>query len=332
MSDLAFSSERKNRNHLSRIRPLSRSSLPSSSRAHCDCDSTFFVSSSCTDLMFWKNPCWCPMRNCFSRLNHVALEEANDCYNSHPLQPITCLADGPPQLRIRGVHFQALSRCVHRISRSLQLSFRLGVSTPTSPWSPSFLGWNHQFSGPHDGCGECGFHVVHTAVSRRVFPKVLSNRCGHVLSELGISHQTRTATGGLAVTLNRRFRAKWPMGLTGADTMLWSELGRKEGWGCTVTFRTTLRLRCLVRTWSICFLRHREFCYSYSPPLPSPSFPCGHWHHPSIPTAVVRVLGTSSAALLSGVFQNACLLLLNSILCFSRGIRHKKRNGLGSTA
>ena len=52
MSDLAFSSERKNRTHLSRIRPLSRSSLPSSSRTHC-C-SIFFVSSSCATLMFWK--------------------------------------------------------------------------------------------------------------------------------------------------------------------------------------------------------------------------------------------------------------------------------------
>ena len=61
MSDLAFSSERKNRthlsrirplSHLSRIRPLSRSSLPSSSRTHC-C-SIFFVFSSCANLMFWK--------------------------------------------------------------------------------------------------------------------------------------------------------------------------------------------------------------------------------------------------------------------------------------
>ena len=64
MSDLEFNNERKNRTHLSRIRPLLRSSLPPSSRTHCD--STFFVSSSCTDLMFWKNPCWSPMRNCFS--------------------------------------------------------------------------------------------------------------------------------------------------------------------------------------------------------------------------------------------------------------------------
>ena len=64
MLDLAFSSERKNRNHLLRIRPLSRSSLSPSTRMHCD--STLFVSSSCPDLIFSKNPCWSPMRNCLS--------------------------------------------------------------------------------------------------------------------------------------------------------------------------------------------------------------------------------------------------------------------------
>ena len=64
MSDLELSSERKDRTHLSRIRPLSRRSLPPSSRTHCD--STFFVPSSCTDFIFWKNPCWSSIRNCFS--------------------------------------------------------------------------------------------------------------------------------------------------------------------------------------------------------------------------------------------------------------------------
>ena len=64
MSDLAFSSERNNCTHLSWIRLLSRSSLPSSSRRHCN--SAFFIFSSCTLLMFWKNPCWSPMRSCFS--------------------------------------------------------------------------------------------------------------------------------------------------------------------------------------------------------------------------------------------------------------------------
>ena len=134
------------------------------------------------------------------QLNDGALEETNDCCTSHSLQPVTYFPDGPPQLRIPGVRFQALPRCVHRISRSLQLSFRLDVSTPTSPWS-LFLGRDHQFSGPHDGCGECGFHVVHITVSRRVCLERPSNCCGRLLSKLGISHQASTE-GGLGVQRN----------------------------------------------------------------------------------------------------------------------------------
>ena len=76
MSDLEFSSERTNRTHLSRIRPLSRSSLPPSSRTHCD--STFLVSSSCTDWMFWKNLCWSPMRNCFFNSTTWRSKKTND--------------------------------------------------------------------------------------------------------------------------------------------------------------------------------------------------------------------------------------------------------------
>ena len=118
--------------------------------------------------------------------------KTNDCCISHSLQPVTCFPDGPPRLRISGVCFQALPRCVHCISRSLQLCFRLGVSTPTSSWPPSFLGRDRQFSGPHDGCGECGFYVIHIAVSRRFCPEMPSNCCGHLLSKLGISHQAST--------------------------------------------------------------------------------------------------------------------------------------------
>ena len=167
-----------------RISPSSRgyalcraNSLPSSSRTHCD--STFFVSSSCTDFMFWKSPI--PHAQLLLQLNDVALEETNDCCTSHSLQPGTCLPDGPPKLSIHRVHVQALPRCMHRISCSLKFSFRSGVSTPTSPWSPSFLRWDPQFSGPHDGCGKCGFHVVYTAVSRRVYlgrlPTAVATSC-----------------------------------------------------------------------------------------------------------------------------------------------------------
>ena len=55
MSDFAFSSEGKHRTHLSWIRLLSSRSLPSSSRTYYD--SNVFVSSSCIDLIFWKDPC-----------------------------------------------------------------------------------------------------------------------------------------------------------------------------------------------------------------------------------------------------------------------------------
>ena len=79
------------------------------------------------------------------QLNGVALEETNKCCTSHSLQPLTCIPDGPPQL-----YFQALPGCVYFISHSLKLSFRLGASASTPPWSPSRLRRNHQFSGLHD--------------------------------------------------------------------------------------------------------------------------------------------------------------------------------------
>ena len=119
--------------------------------------------------------------------------------------------------------------CVHRISCSLQSSFRSGVSTPTSPWSPSFLGWDHQFSGPHDGCGECGFHVVHTAASRRVCPEVPSNRCGHLLSKLGISHQVPTVHWWFRCGPQPAVSSKIVEEFDGCGHNVWSEMGRKEG-------------------------------------------------------------------------------------------------------
>ena len=188
-SGLAFSSERKNRTHLSRIRPLSRSSHPP--RHGC---AVIRPSSSPPDapILCLEEFILVSHAQLLLHLNDVALGKTNDCCTSHSLQPVTWFPDSLPQLRIPGVRFQALSRCVHRISHSLQLSFRFGVSTPTSPWHPPFLRRDHHFSGPHDDYGECVFHVVYIAVSRRVYPVVLSNRCGHLLAKLGISQQAPT--------------------------------------------------------------------------------------------------------------------------------------------
>ena len=231
MSDLEFSSEQKNRTHLSRIRPLLRSSLPPSSRTHCEL--TFFVSSSCIDLMFWKNPCWSPMRNCFSNSTtwRSKKTKTNDCCTSHSLQPVTCFPDGRPQLRIPGVCFQALPRCVHRISRSLQLSFCLGVSTPTLSWPRSFLVRDHQFGSPHDGCGECGFYVVHITVSRRVCPEVPSNRCGHLLSKLWISHQAPTIHWRLSCDPQPAVSSKMAEELDGCEHNVVVRIGKEGGLG-----------------------------------------------------------------------------------------------------
>ena len=44
----------------------------------------------------------------------------------------------------------------------------------------------------HDRRGECGFHAVHTAISWWVCFEVPSNRCGHLLSKMGISYQAPT--------------------------------------------------------------------------------------------------------------------------------------------
>ena len=81
-----------------------------------------------------------------------------------------------------------------------------GVSTHSNLALVSFdLRRDHQFNGPHDGHRECGFHVLHTAISWRVCPVVPSNSCDHLLSKVGTSDQastvdwwlSRSSTGGV---------------------------------------------------------------------------------------------------------------------------------------
>ena len=143
ISDLAFSSERKKRTHLSRIRPLPRSSLPSSSRTYYN--STFFVSSSCIDVVFWKNPRWSPTRNCFSNSTTWRSKKRTIAALRTFLSQLHAFLTSFRSCAPLFVHFQALLGCVHRISHILQLRSHFGVSTPTLPWSLSLLGWDHQF-------------------------------------------------------------------------------------------------------------------------------------------------------------------------------------------
>ena len=202
MLDFMFSSERKNRTHLSRIRPLSRNILPSSSRTHCD--STFFVFSSCTDLMFRKNPCWVPHAQLLLQLNDEALEETNDCWISHFLQSVTCLSGGSPQLRIPRVHFQALPRCVHRISRSLQFSFRSGVSSPTSPhllrsWGGITNSAVRMMAAVKNAASTSSTLLSSGGLALRCLPTAVTTSCR---SRGSVTRRLRF-TGGLAGALNR---------------------------------------------------------------------------------------------------------------------------------
>ena len=85
MSNLAFSSERKNRTHLSWIGRFLRSTLLSSSQTHCD--STLFVSSSFIEFIVLEEPMLVFHPQLPFQLNNVALEETNFCCPSHALQP-----------------------------------------------------------------------------------------------------------------------------------------------------------------------------------------------------------------------------------------------------
>ena len=59
----------------------------------------------------------------------------------------------------------------------------------------------------------------------RCLPTAVATSCR---SWRSVSRRLRS-TGGLVGALHRRFRAKWPKSLMGADTMLCSGIGRKEG-------------------------------------------------------------------------------------------------------
>ena len=149
MSDLAFSSERKNRTHLSRIRPLSRSSLPPSSRTHCD--STFFVSSSYTDLIFLKNSCWSPMHNRVSNSTMWRSKKRTTAalrtLFSQVHAFLTALCSCASLVSVFG---RCRAACIasDAVCRSASI-----WASPLQP-CPGLLrspGRGHQFGGPHDG-------------------------------------------------------------------------------------------------------------------------------------------------------------------------------------
>ena len=165
------------------------------------------------------------------QLNDVALEKPNDGCTSHSRQPVTWFP---------GICFQALPRCVHRIRRAVCSSASVWASS-LQPRPGRFRSW-----GGITNSAVRMMAAANAASTSSTFlsPGGFALRCLPTAVEAsscrswGSVTRRLRSTGGLADTLSRRFRAKWPRSLTGADTMLLSEIRTKEGWGCTVTFRT----------------------------------------------------------------------------------------------
>ena len=164
------------------------------------------------------------------QLNDVALEKTN-CCTSHSLQLVTCFPDGPPQLRIPGVCFR---RCHAACIASVAVCSSASVwVSPLQPRPGLLRSWG--------GITNSAVRTMTAANAAFTSSKLLSPG-GFALRYLPTAVATSCrswgsvtrrlrSTGGLAEILNRRFRAKWPRSLTGADTMLWSEMGREGGLG-----------------------------------------------------------------------------------------------------
>ena len=226
MSDLEFSNERKNRTYLSRIRPLSRSSLPPSSPTPCD--STFFVSSSCTDLMFWKNPCWSPIPNCFSNSTTWRSKQRTTAALRTLFSHLHTLLTA---LRSCAFLVSVFRRCHAACIASVAVCNSASVwASPLQPRPALLRSWGGitnsavRMMAAASAVSTSSTLLSPGGFALRCLPTAVATSC----RSWGSVTRRLRSTGGLAETLSRRFRAKWSRSLTGADTMLWSEIGRKE--------------------------------------------------------------------------------------------------------
>ena len=226
MSDLVFSSERKNRTHLSRIRPLSRSSLPPSSRAHCD--SAFFISSSCTDLMFWKNPCWSPMNSCFSNSTtwrskkRTAAALRTIFSQLHTFLAVhSCASLQSIFRRCQAAYIVSVAVCSSASVRASPLQPRPGLLRFWGGITNSAV----RMMAAVNAASTSSTLLSPGGFAMRCLPTAVATFCRSWES----ATRRLRSTGGLAEAFDQRFRAKWPRSLTRADTTLWSKMGRKEG-------------------------------------------------------------------------------------------------------
>ena len=217
MSDLEFSNERKNRTHLSRIRPSSRSSLLPSSRTHCD--STFFVSSSCTDLMFWKNPCWSPMRNCFSNSTTWRSKKRTTAALRTLFSQLHAFLTA---LRSCASLVSVFRRCHAACIASVAVCRSASVwASPLQPRPGLLRSWGGitnsaiRMMAAANAASTSSTLLSPGGFALRFLPTAVATSC----RSWGAVTKLLRSTGGLAETVSRRFREKWPRSLTGADTM-----------------------------------------------------------------------------------------------------------------
>ena len=197
--------------------------------------------------MFWKNPCWSSTGNCFS----------NSTSRRSKKRTTAALRTLFNQLH---AFLTALRSCVSLVSVFRRCHAAciasVAVYSSTSIWA-SPLQPRPGLLRPWGGITNSAVHMMAAAnaastSSTLLVPGGFALRClptAVTTSYRSWGSVTRRiqSTGGLAETLNRRFGAKWSRSLTGADTMLSSEMGRRKGWGCAVTFRTSSQSLCLVR-------------------------------------------------------------------------------------
>ena len=142
MSDSAFSSERKNRTHLSRVRLLARSSLPLSSRRHCDL--TFFCllqlhRFDIFEIIRARLPCTAtspsrrPVARRNERLLHFALSSASYMPSWRPSTAASPLCPFSGAATLRALHHSqpAVRLPIGRLHSNLALvPFVPGVGSP----------------------------------------------------------------------------------------------------------------------------------------------------------------------------------------------------------
>ena len=112
--------------------------------------------------------------------------------------------DSPYQLPVLGVSPLPLPGCSSRGRRHADLCFCLGVSPPSPPWQPGRSRRRNPFCYLQYGCRKGSLHIINTAAAWGKHPEVVSDRCRHLLAQMGISRQSLPVDGRRSLCLPHR--------------------------------------------------------------------------------------------------------------------------------